>query len=288
MRLGAAAACAAAIGSSDAAATAQQRVVSLDYGLTTTLLAIGITPVAVADAADWPVWVVEPALPDSVVDIGDDLAVNLELLSTLSPDIILSTPYLEASRPALMRLAPVEVFSIYAAGGRPLARSIEATRQLGHLLGRIDAARQFLARTEAAFDAHAARLRRLDVGPLALVNLMDARHARVFGAHSLYQDVMDRIGLTNAWTGPTNDWGFQTIAIEQLGLLHDAYGQIIAFEPLPPDALPTLRRSPLWNALPAVAAGRFSLLPGVLMFGMVPAALRFSELIVSHLESQAT
>lgn len=268
------------------AATAPVRVASLDYGIATTLLSLAITPVGVAAAADWSTWVVEPPLPAGVVDLGSDLEVNLEVLAGLAPDLILTTPYLAALTPTLERIAPVMSLTIYAEGGEPLARSIVATRQLGGRLGAEREAESFLSDAERFFDTCSARVARLDAGPIALVNFMDARHARIYGRHSLYADVMRRIGIENAWAGPTNVWGFQTIAVEELARV-PAATSLIVFEPVLPDVRPTLDRSPLWRELPFVAAGRVSTLPGVLMFGMVPSAIRFARLVVDHLEALA-
>ncbi|MGM0913096.1 MAG: hypothetical protein ACQEXC_05115 [Pseudomonadota bacterium] len=39
-----------------------------------------------------------------------------------------------------------------------------------------------------------------------VVQFMDERHVRVFGEGGLYQAVMDRLGLENAWRGETNAW----------------------------------------------------------------------------------
>lgn len=279
-------ACALPLATAAKAAPAPLRIAALDYGIATTLLALGIVPVGVAAAADWSTWVVEPALPPSVVDLGSDLEVNLEVLASLSPDLILTTPYLAALTPTLERIAPVMMLTIYADGADPLPRAIAGTRKLGGRLGAGNEVDTFLADAERFFDVHAHRLAQLEPRPLALVNFMDARHVRIYGRHSLYADVMERVGVDNAWTGPTNYWGFQTIAIEELARVPEE-SRLIAFEPLPPDVRPTLDRSPLWKRLPFVASDRVSTLPGVLMFGMVPSAMRFAALIADHLEALA-
>lgn len=262
------------------------RVATLDYGVATTLLKIGITPVGVASAADWDVWVVEPELPAEVVDLGDDLEPNLELLAALRPDLIVSTPYLKPLEQALERIAPVLTVTIYAPDGGALARAEEATRRLGRRLDREAEADAFLERSGAVFERCRERLAGIGPGPIALVNFMDARHARVFGGPGLYQGVLDRIGIENAWPGPTNYWGFQTIGLEELSRVPEET-RLVAFEPVPPDVRPTLAESPLWTSLPFVRADRVSTLPGVLMFGMVPSAVRFAELLTSHLEEVA-
>ncbi|WP_018699039.1 ABC transporter substrate-binding protein [Amorphus coralli] len=262
------------------------RIASLDYGLANTAMALGVTPVGLAAAAHWKDWVVEPPLPRSVVDIGRDREVNLELLASLRPELILATPYVQALRSRLEDIAPVLSLAIYTPDGNPLERSYAAARSLGERLGREREARQFLDEADAFLADCAARVARAKPGPALLINFMDSRHARVYGAQGLYQDVLDRIGVTNAWDGPTTYWGFQTIGLEQLATKAGPDTTIIAFEPIPGDVEPTLAQSPLWTQLPPIAEGRYAVLPSVLTFGTVPAALRFAQLFTDHVDPE--
>lgn len=263
------------------------RVVSLDYGIATTLLALGVVPAGVVATVEWDKWVVEPALPPGVVDIGRDLEANLELIAALDPELVLATPYVAHLTPSLERIAPVLTITIFAEDGKPLERAIAGTRLIGDAVNRAAAAEAYLREADRILDRCRRRIEALNPPPIAFVNFMDARHARVFGRGSLYQDVLNRIGIENAWTGPTNYWGFQTVAIEDLARGTPSDMRLIAFEPILPDVEPTLEKSPLWRRLPFVEQGRVSILPGVLMFGMVPSALRFASLVVDHLESLA-
>jgi len=111
--------------------------------------------------------------------------------------------------------------------------------------------------------------------------LVSPRHVRVYGAKSLFQDVLDKLDLRNAWRGETNHWGFATVGIEALAIQGDA--RLFYLKPLPPDALPTLAGSPLWRSLSFVKNGHVDGLPAVLMFGAIPAAERFARLIAERL-----
>ena len=73
-------------------------VVSLDYGLASTMLALGSVPRAIAALRNWPEWVVEPSMPPDVVDVGTTSEINLEVLTSLRPSLILSTPFLATAR----------------------------------------------------------------------------------------------------------------------------------------------------------------------------------------------
>ena len=267
-------------------AQAPLRIASLDYALTETLLVLGHPPIAQTAAGDWVKWVVEPPLPDGVADLGSSLEVNFERLALLTPDLILTTDYVARQEAALSRIAPVQRMTLYAEGAEPLERASAITLDLGRRLGRDDAARTYLRQVDALFTTCRARLASARPTPVILVNFMDARHVRVYGGTGLYQAVLDRIGLTNAFRGATNYWGFATVGIEELAT--DADVRLIAFEPLPPDTMPTLAESPLWRGLPFVKAGAVSVLPPVLMFGALPSAARFADLLTEALTGTAS
>lgn len=264
------------------------RIVSLDYGLASTLLSLGLPPVGISDLADWDRWVVEPPMPKSVVDIGSSFEVNFEILVTLKPDIILTTPYLDELLPRLQSVAKVVRLKVFTPGiGSILPAAIAATRKLAGKLGRENEAEQFLARVDAFFERCGSRLAGKNLPPVALVNFMDARHVRIYSSPGLFHNVLERIGVRNAWTRELNYWGFETIGIEDLSKITDPDARLIAFDPVPPDVLPKLAQSPLWNRLAFARPGHLSILPPALMFGMVNEAMRFAGLLTDLLEKEA-
>lgn len=270
------------------AEVAGQRIVSLDYGLSSTLLSLGVSPVGISDLADWDKWVVEPPMPATVADIGSAYEVNLEVLVQLKPDLILTTPYLDELLPKLKPIARVMRLEIFTPGSGPILPSvIAATRKLGAEIGRDREAEQFLARADAFFGACRTRLATSEVPPVALVTFLDSRHIRIYSAPGLFHNALERIGVTNAWTRQSNYWGFETIGIEELSAMTDPASRLIAFDPIPPDVLPKLTESPLWQRLPFSRPGHLSIVPPALMFGMVNEAVRFAGLVTDLLEKGA-
>lgn len=261
------------------------RIVCLDDGLAETLLMLDVTPVAVADREVWEKWVVQPPLPPEVADIGTILEPNLEFLQQLHPDIILSIPYLDGIKPLLERVAPVTTIGIYTPDGQPYQRAVEATRQLAALVGRQKEGEALIAATEAHFSDVTRQLAPLSARPVYVVNFLDPRNVRVYGRMSLFQDVFDRIGIRNAWTGETNYWGFATVGIDGLATSSDA--RLAYLEPLPEGAGGTLTESPVWNAMPFVRNRSIMRLPPVLMFGTLPSASRFARLLAEALMAES-
>jgi iron complex transport system substrate-binding protein len=264
-----------------------QRIVSLDYGLSSTLLSLGLPPVGISDLADWGRWVVEPTMPDSVVDIGSSFEVNFEILLQLKPDIILTTPYLDEMLPRLQPYGKIVRLEIFTPDSGPILQSaIAATRKLSVEIGREREAEAFLLRSETFLDRCRQRLAGKDVPPIALVNFMDARHVRIYSSPGLFHNVLERIGVRNGWTRESNYWGFETIGIEDLSKIKDPNARLVAFDPIPPDVLSKLAESPLWDRLPFARPGHLSILPAALMFGMVNEAIRFAGLVTDLLERQ--
>ncbi|WP_313196031.1 iron-siderophore ABC transporter substrate-binding protein [Shinella zoogloeoides] len=276
---------AAFAGALPARAAAAPRVVSLDYGLATTLLSLGIVPLGIPELRDWDKWVVEPPLPAGVADLGSTFEVNFEVLAVLRPDIIITTPFLDMLLPRLRQLATVLRLEVFTPDGGPvLTAAAASTRRLAAAVGREAEAERFLSGADAFFEDCRRRLSPLSRPSVAFINFMDARHARIYGAPGLFHNVLERIGVRNAWTEPSNFWGFQTIAIEELSRITDPDAKLVAFEPIPADALPTLAQSPLWRSLPIAQPGHFFVLPPALMFGMVNEAMRFGRLVTQWLE----
>lgn len=264
------------------------RIVSLDYGLASTLLSLGLPPVGISDLADWGRWVVEPEMPPSVIDIGSAYEVNFEILEQLKPDIILTTPYLDELLPKLRPIAKVVRLEVFKPESGPiLPAAIAATRRLATEIGREREAEDFLARSDVFFNTCRRRLAGRQVPPVALVNFEDARHARIYSAPGLFHNALERIGVRNAWERQSNYWGFEMIGIEQLSTITDPTARLIAFDPVPPDVLPKLADSPLWQRLPFSRPGHFSVVPPALMFGMVNEAMRFAGLLTDLLEKDA-
>ncbi len=81
-----------------------QRVVALEWLPVELLLALGVTPYGVADTHNYRLWVEEPELPTSVIDVGQRTEPNLELLQQMAPSLILMS---EGFGPSAEKLAPI-------------------------------------------------------------------------------------------------------------------------------------------------------------------------------------
>ncbi len=98
------------------------RPATLDWSILETLLAIGAPPVAATELVQFREVAVEPAVPDTVADLGLRGLPNFETLLLARPDIIFNSNFYASSEPRLARIAPVESFAIYVPGTPPGGR----------------------------------------------------------------------------------------------------------------------------------------------------------------------
>ncbi|ATL97878.1 ABC transporter substrate-binding protein [Aeromonas sp. CA23] len=260
------------------------RIATVDWTVAETLLALGVTPLAVGDVSSYRAWVGEPLLPAEVVDIGLRAQPNRELLAELKPDRILISPLATPLAPTLSRIAPVQSIALYDPQTDLWQRLHEATLTIAALVNKTAEAERLLA----GLDRDLAQMRTelpADLPPLLVVQFIDERHVRVFGRHSLFEAVMQRLGLRNAWQGETNAWGFSVASIEQFMALPAA--RLVVVDPIPVGVSERLQEPGLWQHLPLVQQAPVLHLPAVWSFGGVLAARRFASLLNEALQQDA-
>ncbi|RQM65381.1 ABC transporter substrate-binding protein [Aeromonas enteropelogenes] len=260
------------------------RIATVDWTIAETLLALGVTPLAVGDVSSYHAWVGEPRLPAEVVDIGLRAEPNRELLAELKPDRILISPLAEPLTATLSRIAPVQSIALYEPGRDLWQRLHEATLTVAGLVNKTAEARELLARLDSDLVQMKATLP-ADIPPLLVVQFIDERHVRVFGRDSLFEAVMQRLGLRNAWTGQTNAWGFSVASIEQFLAFPEA--RLVVVDPIPVGVNERLQEPGLWQHLPLVKQAPVLHLPAVWSFGGVIAARRFATLLSEALLQDA-
>lgn len=262
----------------------QQRIIALEWLPTELLLALGVTPLAVADTRNYNVWVGEPPLPPHTIDVGLRTEPNLELMTQLKPSLILCSNGYGPPPEKLQRIAPIMGFDLNRGDGKPLSAARDSLRALAARTGREAEAEAHLQMLDRELAAARQRLAPYAQRPILLMSLMDSRHALAFGKNSLFLEVMAHLGLTNAWQGETNFWGSAVVGIERLASLRDV--EAICFDHDNDADMAQLSRSPLWQALPFVRAGRFQRVPAVWYYGATLSALHFVRVLERALETR--
>ncbi|ECS8300914.1 Fe(3+)-hydroxamate ABC transporter substrate-binding protein FhuD [Salmonella enterica subsp. enterica serovar Panama] len=239
-----------------AAAIDPRRIVALEWLPVELLLALGITPYGVADVPNYKLWVSEPPLPDSVIDVGLRTEPNLELLTEMKPS-----------------------FMVWSAGYGPSPEKLAQTLNLEA------AAEKHLAQYDRFIASQKPHFIRRGGRPLLMTTLIDPRHMLVLGPNCLFQEVLDEYGIVNAWQGETNFWGSTAVSIDRLAMYKEA--DVICFDHGNSTDMNALMATPLWQAMPFVRAGRFHRVPAVWFYGATLSTMHFVRILNNVLGGKA-
>ena len=274
------AAAAGAVAAGSLRAATAPRIAAVDWAMAETATLLGYAPVALAELVAFRRTAPQP-VPRTTVDLGLRGAPNLESLALVAPDLILSSSYYTFVEPQLTRIAPVFSRPLFVPGERPLPKMFTLLDELADAIGDPAAARATRRSVAADIDELAARLAPHAGRPVLLVEIGDPRHVRVFGTDSLFHGALTAVGLRNAWSDGTRFSFAAPVPMSDLARFPDAH--IVIMGDMPAQVEHSLGRSRLWNALPAVKAGRVTRLPDLNGFGGLPSALNFARTLADGL-----
>ncbi|ACX86984.1 Fe(3+)-hydroxamate ABC transporter substrate-binding protein FhuD [Pectobacterium parmentieri] len=260
------------------------RIVALEWLPVELLLALGLTPLAIADKRNYNLWVKEPELPESVIDIGLRTEPNLELLAQIRPSMIIYSEGYGPSVAKMSRISPMLGFSFSSEQGKPLTSAQASLMKLADALNMKAVGERHLAELAQFLQQEKITLQPYTQRPLLLITLIDSRHALVIGKNSLFQEVMDHIGIENAWHGETSFWGSTIVGIESLANIGDA--NVLCFEHGDSAISAQLDSNPLWQAMPFVRQQRLQRVPAVWLYGGTLSAMRFCRVLNQALEAK--
>jgi len=240
------------------------RVVALGWGDAETALALGVQPVG---ASDWLAFGGEGVGPwaeglyDEAPEIIATLEPSYEAIAALKPDLILDTKS-SGDEDRYEKLSKIATTVGVAEGKTSYLTTMEEQMQLiSTALGEKAKGEELLAEVDTAFDdAAAAHPEWAGLTIAAATRTSEGWGAYIEGGSRVIY--LERLGFTQSPTIaalPSNSGGFSVdISSEQLDLLDSDL--IVAF----PIYIPTtdITDDPLWNAIPAVAAGHSVVIDG--------------------------
>lgn len=284
----------AALGAPAAAADAPRRVVTMNWELTETLLALGVAPVG-TPLPDWyRSTIVEPPLPAGVVDTGLLYQPNFDVLQALKPDLFVITPGHAPAKRWLERIAPTITLGMYMSNPEPYRALCSETAELAARLQRPERATALIdeaARTTGAVRARLATRAVLTGAPVIVADLVDDRHLRVYGRGSLFDEMLAQLGVVNAVhprTGKgawTTQAGFALAPLQRLVDVQQA--SLLLVGSVAPPMRAALERNEIWQALPAVRAKRIATLPVIAPYGGLVSMQRFAHAVDAALATIA-
>ena len=267
-----------------AAAIDPHRIVALEWLPVELMLALGIAPYGVADIPNYNMWVNEPKIPASTIDIGLRTEPNLELLTQMKPSYLVWSAGYGPSPETLARIAPGRGFT-FSDGKKPLTMARHSINEMAQLLDREAAAKEHLDHFDSFIDALKPRFAARGNRPLLMVTLLDARHVLVFGKNCLFQEVLDRFNIHNAWEGEMTFWGSTTVGIDRLAQFRDV--DVLCFDHGNDREMQSLMATPLWQAMPFVREQRFQRVPAVWFYGATLSAMHFARVLDGALGGKA-
>ncbi|MCE9889384.1 Fe(3+)-hydroxamate ABC transporter substrate-binding protein FhuD [Kluyvera intermedia] len=267
-----------------AAPVSAERIVALEWLPVELMLALGVTPYGVADIPNYRMWVNEPALPESVIDVGLRTEPNLELLTQMKPSMLVWSAGYGPSPEILARIAPGRSFA-FSDGKLPLAQARRSLLEMAEMLDKQAVAQRHLAEFDAFIDGLKPRFKQRGDRPLLMVSLLDPRHMLVFGPNCLFQEILDRLGVKNAWQGETNFWGSTAVGIDRLAAYKDV--DVLCFDHGNAAQMRQLEATPLWQAMPFVRANRLQIVPAVWFYGATLSAMNFARILDNSLGGKA-
>ncbi|MCX7601947.1 MAG: iron-siderophore ABC transporter substrate-binding protein [Meiothermus sp.] len=204
-----------------------KRVVALEWTYVETLLILGVQPVGVADIKGYQEWVRIPiALDKNVVDVGTRAQPSLEVLTTLKPDLILAPAFrVQQIYPRLAQIAPTLTFDPFTEGGNQYAEMVRTFQTIAEVMGRSTQARTALTRMETRFAQARQTLQKAElfgqrfVLAQAFTSRQNLATMRLFTRNSLVSQVLEQIGLKNAWGDRPQPYGYTEVGLEALSQL---------------------------------------------------------------------
>lgn len=207
-----------------------QRVVALEWTYAEALLAVGVQPVGVADIAGYNAWVKIPVeLSPDVVDVGTRQAPNLEVLASLSPDLIIAPSFrVEGNYDELSAIAPTMVFDNYPTAMTHYENMKETFSAIADLVGKAEEGEAVLAEMETKFAEARAKLEEAGLAGEKFVLVQayssdNQAQVRIFTDNALATQVAMQLGLENGWDDDPQPFGFSTVSVEALPALGDLH-----------------------------------------------------------------
>ncbi|MFG1840543.1 ABC transporter substrate-binding protein [Micromonospora sp. NPDC049175] len=251
------------------------KVVGLEWGEVEMLVSLGVMPVGVADPKGYGTWVTAAKLDPSVKDVGTRGEPSVDSIVALQPDLVV----MEDDRGATLISQLEKYVPVVVAKGSDatdnLARMRNDLTMIAKAVGKTTAAEKLLTDFDAAIAD--GRKKIADAGaagrPFAIADGWKEGSTvsiRMFGKGALVSQIGIQLGLTNAWTGKTDEvWGLGQTDVEGMTVLKDPNLRLFYSASDGDDVFANgLAGNAIWKSLPFVRQGNLHKMPnGIWTFG---------------------
>jgi ABC-type Fe3+-hydroxamate transport system substrate-binding protein len=267
-----------------------KNVVSLEWGLTENLLALGVQPVGQADVKGYNVWDSVSPIDPGTPDVGQRGEPSLDAIVALDPDLVVTTTDLQET--VIAQLAKkVPVLALRGSDGSDpigymrktvttLARATGTEGQGAKLLTDFDAkvvsGKDALAKAGRTGAPFVMTDGWVDSGTVSI---------RMYTPGSYFGAIGALLGLENQWaTGGDKDYGLAQTDVEGLTKIKDANSTFVyvANKSDGGDFTDALKNNAVWKQQPYVQGQRVKRIPdGIWMFGGPIAASHYIDALVT-------
>ena len=267
-------------------------VVSLEWGLTENLVALGVRLVGQADVKGYNTWNRSAPIDAGTPDVGQRGEPSLDAIVALDPDLVVTTTDLPAT--VITQIAKqVPVLTLRGSDGAdPMGYLRRTVTTLAQATGTGTQGEKLLTDLDAKIAAGKAALAQagkagapfvmtdgwIDSGTVSL---------RMFTPTSFFGAVAAELGLRNQWTGGGDkDYGLAPTDVEGLTKIKDAQTTFVyvANDTDGGDFTDALAGNAVWKQLPFVEAGKVKRIPdGIWMFGGPASATAYVDALLAAL-----
>ncbi|RLP91412.1 iron-siderophore ABC transporter substrate-binding protein [Micromonospora sp. BL4] len=251
------------------------KVVGLEWGEVEMLVSLGVMPVGVADPKGYGTWVTAAKLDPGVKDVGTRGEPSVDSIVALQPDLVV----MEDDRGGTLVSQLEKYVPVVVAKGSDakdnLGRMRTELTMIAKAVGKTTEAQKLLADFDAAIADGKKKI--ADAGaagrPFAIADGWKEGSTvsiRMFGQGALVSQIGIQLGLTNAWTGKTDEvWGLGQTDVEGMSVLKDPNLHLFYNASDGVDVFADgLAGNAIWKSLPFVQRGNLHKMPdGVWTFG---------------------
>ncbi|MFG2099809.1 ABC transporter substrate-binding protein [Micromonospora echinaurantiaca] len=264
------------------------KVVGLEWGEVEMLVSLGVMPVGVADTKGYGTWVTAAKLDAGVKDVGTRAEPSVDSIVALQPDlVVMEDDRAGALVTQLEKYVPVIVTKGSDAKDN-LGRMRSDLNMIAQAVGKTAEAGKLLADFDAAIADGKKKI--ADAGaagrPFAIADGWKEGSTvsiRMFGQGALVSQLGIQLGLTNAWTGKTDEvWGLGQTDVEGLTGLKDPNLHFFYNASDGADVFADgLASNAIWKSLPFVKQGNLHRMPdGIWTFGGPLSAKQYIDQLV--------
>ncbi|MDN3680535.1 iron-siderophore ABC transporter substrate-binding protein [Vibrio tapetis subsp. quintayensis] len=262
------------------------RVAALNWDIAEQLLELDVTPIAIPDINGYREWVVKPAIPNSVHDIGTRMEPNLSELAKLNPDLIIIAGPQQPLIEKLEKIAPVLVYETYKTDHNNIEKSIEHFQSIAVAVGKEQRAQEKLDQMHHRLDELKSELAEIypnEKPKISVFRFASTTTIYLYGDNSSTMYALNKLGFEAAIPMPASQWGVTQKRVKDLYQIGD--GLALYFKPFHQEK--ELQSSVMWQAMPFVKNNKVAAVEPAWNYGGAMSLLYVAEVLSDSLKAMA-